>query len=123
MAKQMSDVNARLLNNTYFRSIDTLFALATYRFSALLETLPLLALFVVAALVDGYVLRIVKSKEFLQHAPERFALYGCATIILVGATVVALVAPVTLPPLALCFVPVVLSVFVSRAVANFHRRG
>ena len=123
MAKQMTDVNSRLLNNAYFRSIDTLFALATYRLSALLESLPLLALFVAAALFDGYVLRIVRSKEFIQHAPERFALYACATIMLACATVVALVAPLTIPPLALCIVPIVLSVFVSRAIANYHRRG
>lgn len=123
MAKQMSHLNERLLNNSYFRSIDALLTLATYRFSALLESLPVLMLFMVPVLVDGYVLRIVRSKEFIQHHPERFAVYACAAIIIGCVTFVAFVFPVTVSPLVLGIVPAVLSVFISRAIANFHRRG
>lgn len=55
MAKQMSHVNERFLNNPYFRSIDALVALATYRIAALFEGLPVLMLFMAPALFDGYV--------------------------------------------------------------------
>ena len=123
VAKQMSEVNARLFNNPYFRSIDTLLALATYRFCALIEWLPFLLVIMVAALFDGFLLRIIKSKEFLQHNPERYALHVCAAIMTTCATVIAFVLPVTLPPLVLPVVPVAVSVFVSRALADFHRRG
>lgn len=123
VAKQMSEVNTRLFNNPYFRSIDTLLALATYRFSAFVEWLPVLLVFMVAALLDGFLLRIIKSKEFLQHNPEMYALHACAAIVTVCATVVAFVLPVTLPPLVFSIVPVAVSVFASRALANFHRRG
>ena len=123
MARQMSHINERLLNNSYFRSIDALLALATYRVSALLESLPVLLLFMVPVLFDGYVLRIVRSKEFIQHHPERFAVYACVAIILGCTTFVAFVLPVTLSPLILNIVPVALGVCVSRAVANFHRRA
>ena len=123
VAKQMSHVNERLFNNPYFRSIDALLALATYRFSVLLESLPVLVLFMAPVLFDGYVLRIVKSKEFIQHHPERFALYACAAIIIACATVIAFVLPVTLSPFVLTLVPAVLSICVGRSIAHFHRRG
>ena len=123
VAKQMSEVNTRLFNNPYFRSIATLLALATYRFCALIEWLPVMLVFMMAALFDGFMLRIIKSKEFLQHNPEMYALHACAAIVTVCATVVAFVLPVSIPALVFSIVPVVVSVFVSRALANFHRRG
>ena len=123
VTRQMFDVSARLFNNAYFRSIDTLLVLATYRLSAFFEGLPFLLAFMAVVLVDGFVLRIVRSKEFVQHKPEMFALHVCAAIVTVCATVIAFVLPVTIPPAALCVIPLVLSVFASRAVADFHRRG
>lgn len=120
---QMADVSARLFNNAYFRSIDTLLALATYRLFAFIEGFPLLLAFMAVALFDGFVLRTIKSKEFLQHKPEMFALHVCAAIVTACATIIALVLPITIPPAALGAVPLALSVFASRAVANFHRRG
>jgi hypothetical protein len=123
VAKQMSEVHSRLFDNEYFRSIESLFALATYRFSMFMEGLPFLLMFLAAALIDGFVTRIVKSKEFLQHDPEMFALHVCAGILTACATIVAFVVPFTVPPFVFCIAPPALSVFTSRAIANFHRRG
>jgi hypothetical protein len=123
VGKQMWEVNARLFNNSYFRSVETLLALASYRLSALLEPLPFLLIFMAAAVFDGLLLRILKSKEFRRHEPEMFALHVCGAIVTACATVVAFVLPVTLTPPILCLVPVALCAFASRAVANFHRRG
>ncbi len=123
VARQMTEVNHRLFSNPYFRSIDTLLALATYRLSVLIEWLPMLLAFMLAALFDGALVRIIKSKEFLQHDPETFALHACAAIMTACSAVLALVLPVTLHPLAFAAVPIAMSVFASRALANFHRRG
>lgn len=123
VARQMTEVNHRLLSNPYFHSIDTLLALATYRLSALLEWLPVLLAFTLAALFDGTLVRVIKSKEFLQHDPETFALHVCAAIMTACATVLALVLPVTLHPLAFAAAPLAMSAFASRALADFHRRG
>ncbi|HCY63225.1 MAG TPA: hypothetical protein DHV59_10425 [Oxalobacteraceae bacterium] len=123
VAWQMAQANNRLFNSDYFRAIDTLFALATYRLCALVEWLPLLLAWMLAALFDGCMRRMIKSREFIQHNPEVFALYACAAIVAVCLTVVALVLPVTVPPLALPLVPLAISVFASRALASFHRRA
>lgn len=123
VAKQMIDVHNRLFNNPYFRSVDTLLVLATYRVAVLIEWLPVLLVFMLAVLCDGFLVRTIKSKEFRQHNPEVFGLYVCAAIMTVCATVLAFVMPVTLHPLAICAVPVAISIFVSRALADFHRRS
>ncbi len=122
VASEMQQVNQRLFNNPYFRSIDALLALAAYRLSSLIEWLPILMVFMLAVLFDGLLLRIVKSKEFALHSPELYALHACAAIMTACATVVVLVLPITLHPLMLPIVPVAISIFASRAAAHFHRR-
>lgn len=123
VAWQMAQVNHRLFTSDYFRGIDTLFALATFRLCALLEWLPMLLPWLLAVLFDGGMQRRIKSREFLQHNPEVFALYACAAIVAACLMVVALVLPVTVPTLALPLVPLVISVMASRALASFHRRA
>jgi len=123
VANEMSAVNTRLFNSPYFRSIDALLLLATYRFFTLLEWLPWLLAFGLAALLDGAALRAVKAKQFAHHDPEMFALHVCAAIVLVCATVIALVLPVTLPAMLLPAVPVGLGVFMAGALGSFHQRG
>lgn len=123
VAAQMSQMNARLFSNPYFKSLDMLFALATYRFSVFVEWLPYLLVFVFASVVDGSVRRVVKSKEFMQHSPEIFALHVSLAIMLFCGTVVAFVIPFPLHPMLLPVVPICIGLFASFAIANFHRRG
>jgi hypothetical protein len=122
VAAHMAQVNARLFSNEYFRSIDALVALASYRLCVLAEGLLLFLLFGGAVLCDGWVVRIIRSKEFLQHDPEKFA-YVCAAILAACATTTALFLPVTVYPEALCATSLAVSVFASRVLANFHRRS
>jgi Domain of unknown function (DUF4400) len=123
VAQEMASVNRRLFNNAYFRSIDALALLAAFRLSSLIEWLPWLAVFCAAALVDGGVVRLIKAKEFRHHDPELFGLLACLAIVAACATVVAFVNPVTLHPLAMPGVPLAISLLLSRALANFHRRA
>ena len=123
VGQEMASVNQRLFNNPYFRSIDALLLLASFRLAMLLEWLPWLLAFPVAALVDGYLVRLVKAKEFLHHSPEMFALYACLAILISCATVLAFVLPITLHPLAVPCVPVVTGTLMGTAIRDFHRRA
>lgn len=123
VAQEMVSVNQRLFNNAYFRSIDALVLLAAFRFATLVEWLQSLLAFAVAVLVDGFVVRLITSKEFRQHDPEMFALYACAAIVTGCAAVVGFVVPVTLHPLVMPCVPLGVSLLVSGAVKSFHKRG
>lgn len=123
MAREMASVNQRLFGNSYFRAIDALVLLAAFRLSAMLEWLPWLVVAALAALVDGGIVRLIKAKEFRHHDPELFALFAGLAITAACAAVVALVIPVTMPPLLIPVVPVGVAVLAALALANFHRRA
>ncbi len=123
VGREMESVNQRLFNNPYFRSIDALLLLASYRLATLLEWLPWLAVFALAAVIDGWFVRLIKAREFVQHDPEMFALYACLAIIVVCATVIGFVVPVTVHPLVLPIAPILFSILLGRALACFHRRA
>ena len=123
VAAEMRSVNQRLFNNAYFRSVDALLMLASYRLSGLLEWLPWLIPLVLAASTDGSLLRVVRSKEVLLHDPEMFAVW-CSLLIITGcATVVAFVLPVQLHPAMLAASPIAMTVLLGRAITHFHRRA
>ncbi|OGB03665.1 MAG: hypothetical protein A3E52_02990 [Burkholderiales bacterium RIFCSPHIGHO2_12_FULL_63_20] len=123
VGQEMASVNQRLFNNPYFRSIDALLLLASFRLSMLLEWLPWLLAFPAAAMTDGYLVRLVKAKEFLHHNPEMFALHACLAILTSCATVLAFVLPITLHPLVVPCVPVVIGTLMGTAIRDFHRRA
>ena len=123
VAREMASVNQRLFGNSYFRAIDALVLLAAFRLSAMLEWLPWMAAFVAAAMADGAISRVIKSKEFLHHDPERFALYASLAILLTCGGAVAMVMPISLHPLVAPAGLSVLAMLWGRSIAHFHRRG
>lgn len=123
VAREMATVNRRLLDNSYFRAVEALLLLALFRLSMIVEWLPWLAAFTIAALVDGYVVRAVRSREFVQHDPELFALAICAAIVVACGAVIASVVPATVHPTLLPSVPLVISALAACALASFHRRA
>lgn len=123
VALEMASVNQRLFNNPYFRSVDALLLLGSYRLATLLEWLPWLVAFALATVADGWFVRLLKAKEFVQHDPEMFAVYACLAITTTCATVVGFVVPVRLHPLVLPCVPLVISVLGGQVLGCFHRRA
>ena len=121
VANQMSDVVQRLFHNSYAQGFDAIILLATYRFSVLVQWLPWVATFVLIACFDGYLVRIIRSKEFLEHSPMRFALWAIGATLALALTLLLLVTPTSIHPLALGCVPLVLGTFVARAISHFHR--
>lgn len=120
---EMTLVNQRLFNNPYFRSVDALLLLASYRLSTLLEWLAILSAFVIAAIADGGFVRFIKAKEFRQHDPEMFAMYASLGIVTLCASVVCIVWPMRLHPLVLPCAPLIVGVLAGRALGCFHLRG
>ena len=123
VAQEMARVNQRFFGNAYFRSIDTLLLLGTFRLAGLFEWLPMQALAILAVVIDGFIVRILRSKEFKPHDPEWFALHASALVLLACASIVAFVVPLTISPLLVAALPVAGAFFFSRVVANFHRNA
>ena len=97
VAHQMSDVVQRLFHNSYAQGFDAVLLLATYRFSVLVQWLPWVAAFVLIACFDGYMVRIIRSKEFLEHSPMRFALCAVGATLALALTLLLLVIPASRP--------------------------
>jgi hypothetical protein len=123
IAAEMASVNQRLFHNAYFRSVDAVLMRASYRLTGLLQWLPWLLPLVVAAALDGALVRVVKAKEFRQHDPEMFALWCSVMIVTACGTVIACVLPGTLHPVTMAVVPVGMAGLLGLAVASFHRRA
>jgi Domain of unknown function (DUF4400) len=123
VAVELSSVNQRLFNNAYSRSVDALLMLASHRLAAVVAWLPWLVVFLLAATIDGALVRVIKAREFRQHDPEMFALYAGLAIAVACASVLALVLPTSLHPLILPCAPVLIVVLLTQALGCFHRRG
>lgn len=120
MATQMTQMSMRLFGNPYFRSIDSLFALATYRLSAIIELLPLLTIFLLVVGIDGFVLRQVRAKEFVAHSAEMFGGSLITAIVLGSMVAVSAFLPMRLPPMFVTLSLLGMLFALSRAIANYH---
>ncbi len=119
-AAQMTQVSMRLFGNPYFRAIDSLFALATYRLSTIIELLPLLMIFLLVVGVDGFVLRQVRAKEFVAHSAEMFGASLIAAIVLGSMVAIAAFLPMRLHPMFFTLSLLAMLFSLSRAIANYH---
>ena len=117
---QVSQMSVRLFGNPYFRSIDSLFALATYGLSTIIELVPMLSVFLGVVGVNGLVLRRVRAREFVAHSAEVFGGSVILAIVLGSVVVVSAFLPIRLHPMFATLCLLAMLFVLSRAVANYH---
>ena len=122
VATEMGAVNQRLFNNAYFRSVEALFMLASFRLAMMLQWLPWLSLLALPLVLDGHWHRVIKAKEFRQHDPEMFAIWACFGITSSCASVLGMAIPLTLHPLVTPGAPMLIIVMLGMAWRSYHRR-
>jgi cation transport ATPase len=122
VGQEMAQIQRRVFGSSYFRAIDALLVLASYRVAALLEWLPRCVALALVLTADALLARVIKAKEFQHHNPERFALYVCMAIVTLCASVLALVWPGAVHPVAWAAVPMVVTVLGARSLADYHKR-
>jgi len=79
--------------------------------------------FLFVALFDGLIRRAVKSKEFLRHDPELFAVHVCLAVLTACGLALSVVLPMTIHPYAFASAPLLAALFSGQAITNFHARG
>lgn len=119
-ANAVDSAIVRLFGATYFRSLDSVFVLASYRLSCAIELLPALLAFLIAAAIDGSVVRVVRSKELIAHSAERFSVSLAIGFLLGLGVVVAWFLPVVLHPMWVLAALLGMLFAMSRALANYH---
>jgi hypothetical protein len=123
VADEMASVNRRLFGNAYFRSVEALTMLTAFRLSAILEWIPWLTAFAVAALVDGRVEGLVKAKEFRRHDPELCSMFLSCALMMIAVMAVAIVLPHSLHQSLLPLGLVVVIAMAARVLAHYRRDG
>ncbi len=117
----MAEVVQRLFHNRYAQGFDALVLLASYRLAVLTQWLPWVTSFVLLACVDGYLVRLIRSREFLEHSPIGFALCVIGATLALSLLLLLLVIPAAVDPLALCGAPLALGGLIARAISHFPR--
>ncbi len=123
MHRTTDGIRQRLSNIQYLRSLEALWLLASFRLSALVSWLPAFGISLLAFISDGLVRRGIKSKEFIQHSPELFAVSACVVIVLLCVVSVALVVPFPLHPVVIPVLLTMITLLVGTAVANYHKNA
>lgn len=111
----------RFTGSSYVQGLRATLLLAEYRLSSVVQWLPAVLGFVVLALVDGLVVRVVRAYEFGDHSPVRFGAVAVAFVGLAWLVAVSLMWPTAVHPLFYAIVPLVLAALLSALIANFHR--
>jgi len=120
-AQQMSDVLQRLFHNSYARGFDAMLLLATYRLCLLAQWLPWLGGVTLLACFDACMLRLIRAKEFLEHRPVRLALCATGAVLALALSVLLLVIPASIGPVAQAGAPLALGLLFARALGHLPR--
>lgn len=121
MASEFAQMNMRLFGAPYFKSLDSMFALATYRAATLLHFLPLLLVFMVISFTDGLVVRSVRAREFVPPSSEIFIASAASAIALLALVLIAFFVPHSFNPLYRIVALVLMLFLLSRALADYHK--
>lgn len=122
-AQRLAEASNKLFDNEYTRSIEAALTLFCYRLSSAVEVLPLSIPLILVCVMDGFVMRWVRSKQFVAHNPELFAAYGVLIVICLCGMLLIDLLPLTVHPL-ICFFPFAfVGLFGNQAVANYHVIG
>ncbi len=116
----MDRVGARFFDTPYLQSVHALLVLAVYRIIALTEFIPLAFVFAVIVTVDGFVLRVVRAREFVPHSAEIYASSIAGGLALASAQAVTWLLPWQLHPMVSTLCLLLALLLLSRALANYH---
>jgi len=121
LSERLANVGARILETAYFERSRALVRLAAHRAAALAEWLLLGLPVLMAVIVDGAVMRTVKTRAFVHLSPVLFGLGLHGALAALGGAFVLLFVPHTIHPLAWAALIASLAVAARSTVANFHR--
>lgn len=123
LANRMQEFTERMRGASYLRALEAMMMLAFYRLVSMLYLVPAVALFLLPALIDAAVRRIVRTHEFRSHDPERFSLSIAGSLVLCAMLVILCALPVRLNPLVPPAVMFGLGYCFHVALANYHQNS
>ena len=105
----------------YVQGVRALVRLAVYRLAALTEWFALGIPLLLAATMDGAVMRTVKLRSFAHASPVLFGIGLNGALAVAATSVLALLVPHPVHPLVWVTLVTIFSVTARTAISNFHR--
>jgi hypothetical protein len=121
LSERLGKIGAGLSETPYFVGLRALGRLAVYRASAALEWLLVCLPLIAASLVDGVVMRAVKTRTLVYHSPVVYGIGLWGSLASLAGLLVMLVVPASVHPLALAALLLLLAFSLGAAASNFHR--
>lgn len=113
----------RIYSSPYMRGVDAMTTLALYRLATLGYLAFGIGLFLVPALADAAMRRIIRTHEFRRHDPERYALAFAGALTMTVTLFASCVLPLPLPPYLAPCVMLMMVYCLHVVLANFHHSG
>lgn len=110
-----------VLQTPYVQGVRALVRLAVYRLAALTEWFALGIPLLLAAMMDGAVMRTVKLRSFVHASPVLFGIGLHGVLAVAGASALALLLPRPVYPLVWGTLVTIFGVAARTAISNFHR--
>jgi hypothetical protein len=110
-----------VMQTPYIQRVRMMGRLALYRLAALAEWFSLGLPLLVAAIVDGAVMRTVRLRSFAHASPVLFGIGLHGTLAVLGCMALALLIPIQLHTLVWGAAIAALAATLRTAVSNFHR--
>lgn len=123
LASRMQELAGRLRAMDYMLALDAMATLASYRLATLRYLAPGTALFLLPALIDAAIRRVIRTHEFRRHDPERYAFAIAGTMVMAAALAILCLLPLPLPPLLPLCALIAAVYCLHVAIANYHHSG
>lgn len=116
---QFDAVSRRILDSDYLRAFNALALLAGFRLAVLVQLCPGLLCFATAYVMDGFVRRWVKGREFVHLHPEIWTGSVCGICLALCAAIISSVLPVKMPLALLPSLAACTCLATAFAIANY----
>ncbi len=121
LSERVAFAGEALTQTSYLHRLHALGRLAAFRLATLTEWLLAGLPVLVAATLDGAVMRTVKTRSFVHLSPVLFGLGLHGALATLASALVLLVLPLPIHPLVWVALLALLGVAIRTAVSNFHR--
>ncbi|HEX8606430.1 MAG TPA: DUF4400 domain-containing protein [Pseudoduganella sp.] len=123
LAVRMQGMLDRIYGSPYMRGVDAMMTLALYRLATLGYLTVGICLFLVPAITDAAMRRIIRTYEFRRHDPERYAFALAGAMAMTVALFASCVLPMPLPPYLAPCIMLMMVYCLHVVLANFHHSG
>lgn len=123
LAIRVQGMMDRINGSPYMRGVDAMATLGMYRLATLRHLAFGIGLFLLPALADAAMRRIIRTHEFRRHDPERYSLALAGAMVMTMILLTCGVLPLSQSPYLALYLMLLMVYCLHVVLANFHHSG